>query len=101
MLKTVRKTIANNSVLKRLTRSDDGMVLIWVAVLLPVIFGFTALAVDAAYLFAAKSRAQAAAVYANTAKPLRVKTFTPASVNGAVRRRRAGGRLYCRIGGDG
>ena len=61
MLKTVRKTIANNSVLKRLTRSDDGMVLIWVAVLLPVIFGFTALAVDAAYLFAAKSRAQAAA----------------------------------------
>lgn len=41
--------------------SERGMIIIWVAILLPVLFGFTALAVDAAYLYAAKSRAQAAA----------------------------------------
>ena len=58
---TVKRPSRFGGFLSRFTRADDGAVLIWIAVLLPVLVGFTALAVDAAYLYAFKSRAQAAA----------------------------------------
>ncbi|MET4807333.1 pilus assembly protein TadG-related protein [Limibacillus sp. MBR-115] len=49
------------SLARRFLRGDGGMVLIWVTVLLPVLLGIAALAIDASYIFSNRSRAQAAA----------------------------------------
>jgi Flp pilus assembly protein TadG len=81
--KMMGKAHKMDHLLKHFGRSENGMILIWVAVLLPVLFGFTALAVDAAYLYAYKSRSQAAADAAALAGVYLVEDGTPTEVTTA------------------